>query len=194
MILYPAYHEIANDVELKFARWKVFMHLVHAPVLNHVKPVRVKAWVLAKAIPMHRDKVNDALDWLVRRGYLLQHERDRRGVRTLTLAWTTEQPPAPDADAVERHHAQTRADHSARRARVASAPGEHTQQDVRRQYARQHGLCYYCMAPLGASYHVEHKTPLCRGGSNGPENICCACPSCNLRKATKTEAEFKASA
>jgi len=39
-------------------------------------------------------------------------------------------------------------------------------------------------------FHVDHKTPLTRGGNNSPENLCCACPSCNFRKGTKTAEEF----
>jgi len=39
---------------------------------------------------------------------------------------------------------------------------------------------------------VEHRQPLILGGTNWPDNLCLACVRCNLRKGTKTEAEFLA--
>jgi hypothetical protein len=39
---------------------------------------------------------------------------------------------------------------------------------------------------------LEHKTPECRGGSNDIDNLALSCPTCNLKKGTKTELEFKA--
>jgi 5-methylcytosine-specific restriction endonuclease McrA len=32
--------------------------------------------------------------------------------------------------------------------------------------------------------------PVSRGGTHARENLCCACPTCNLRKGTRTEEEF----
>jgi 5-methylcytosine-specific restriction endonuclease McrA len=43
---------------------------------------------------------------------------------------------------------------------------------------------------LSKGYHVDHMTPLSRGGSNGPENLVCACRRCNLSKHNKTVPEF----
>lgn len=40
----------------------------------------------------------------------------------------------------------------------------------------------------GASFHVEHVIPLCRGGTNELANLVLACPSCNLRKADRASA------
>ena len=42
----------------------------------------------------------------------------------------------------------------------------------------------YCWTPL-TSYHVDHVVPLSRGGGNGVDNICLACPSCNSSKNNK---------
>lgn len=69
-----------------------------------------------------------------------------------------------------------------RRARKQNAPGSHTAADVLAQYARQRGRCFWCPRKVGKTYHVDHVTPLALGGSDGPENIVIACPSCNLRK------------
>jgi 5-methylcytosine-specific restriction endonuclease McrA len=55
---------------------------------------------------------------------------------------------------------------------------------------RQKGKCYWCQQAYGAHPHRDHIWPLALGGSNGPENICFACPSCNLKKGAKTPMEF----
>lgn len=75
-----------------------------------------------------------------------------------------------------------------RRARKINAQGKHTAQDVQAQYTRQKGECYYAAcghSKLGKVYHVDHIIPLSRGGSNGPENLVIACPTCNLSKHNK---------
>jgi hypothetical protein len=35
----------------------------------------------------------------------------------------------------------------------------------------------------GATFHVEHIIPQCKGGGSDPENLALACPGCNLHKA-----------
>lgn len=69
-----------------------------------------------------------------------------------------------------------------RRAVKRAAPGRHTAADVRTIGARQKWCCAWCGVPCKARYHVDHIVPLVKGGTNGPENICIACPDCNLRK------------
>lgn len=54
----------------------------------------------------------------------------------------------------------------------------------------QRGLCFYCGTDLAQGYHLEHMIPLSKGGLHDHENTCLACPSCNLRKRTKTAEEF----
>ncbi len=39
---FPAYESFGKDIQLGFARWRVYMHLVHGPVLNFVTPTDVK--------------------------------------------------------------------------------------------------------------------------------------------------------
>jgi len=55
----------------------------------------------------------------------------------------------------------------------------------------QGDACRYCRTPLvkGAT-HLDHRTPLARGGAHEPANVCLACASCNLKKHAMTEAEF----
>lgn len=51
--------------------------------------------------------------------------------------------------------------------------------------------CHYCNAVVPKSdRHVDHMTPLSRGGRHAVDNLCCACQSCNQRKSTKTAEEF----
>lgn len=53
--------------------------------------------------------------------------------------------------------------------------------------------CYLCLKPVPFSKdHLEHKTPLSRGGSHYYSNLAVACQSCNLSKNNKTEKEYRA--
>lgn len=56
------------------------------------------------------------------------------------------------------------------------------------------GQCHYCGTALtyDGCWHVEHRQPKSRGGSDESENLAAACGLCNLRKQNKTEAEFRA--
>ena len=53
----------------------------------------------------------------------------------------------------------------------------------------QDARCTYC-GTLLAAYHIDHKTPLRRGGTNDMENLQLLCPTCNMSKGTKTHDEF----
>ena len=79
--------------------------------------------------------------------------------------------------------------HQRRRARELNAPGHFTTKEWLDLVAAYDGRCAYCgeVGPL----HAEHRTPLFRGGSNDIANILPACPSCNLKKSTSTEREFR---
>lgn len=77
--------------------------------------------------------------------------------------------------------------------RKRKAPGRHTAADIERIREEQRGMCRVCSADLSATgYHIDHMTPLARGGSNWPENLCLLCPSCNCRKRDQTLDEFMA--
>ena len=71
-----------------------------------------------------------------------------------------------------------------------NAEGNFTEAEVELLYAKQKGLCIYCSAPLGASFHRDHKTPLTRGGSNFIANIQLLCAPCNTRKNDKLHDEY----
>ena len=68
--------------------------------------------------------------------------------------------------------------------------GTYKPSDIATIYDAQEGRCYYCDEVLDQTYHVDHKQPTSRGGSNWPENLCVTCPTCNMRKHAQTEAEF----
>lgn len=87
---------------------------------------------------------------------------------------------------------KVRAKHARRRARELALSGTFTATDIQNQYAVQQGICYYCRADLKVTnYHVDHKIPVSRGGgSNAPDNLVCACPTCNLRKGAQTDVDF----
>lgn len=58
-------------------------------------------------------------------------------------------------------------------------------------FERSGGICYLCGCGIEfGSFHLEHRTPLIRGGSHSYENVSAACAPCNLRKHTKTALEF----
>jgi len=87
-----------------------------------------------------------------------------------------------------------RRDNVARRALEAEV-GKLTIQMIRRVHdenVEKHGelTCEYCDHVCSDDWHLEHKTPLSRGGDNERENLCISCPACNLKKWTKTDEEF----
>ena len=50
--------------------------------------------------------------------------------------------------------------------------------------------CEYCHAPqkvVGQSFHFDHIRPSSTGGETSAENLCLACPHCNLVKGIRTQ-------
>lgn len=83
------------------------------------------------------------------------------------------------------HPEIVRASATKRRVLKLAYEGQHyTGADVKRLLIEQGNLCAYCETGL-ETYHVDHVVPLSKGGGNGPDNICLACPSCNLSKHNK---------
>jgi 5-methylcytosine-specific restriction endonuclease McrA len=95
----------------------------------------------------------------------------------------------------ETHKAEALHRWRVRHVRIRKAEGEHTLADLREIRAGQTDKrgrlrCWYCGKPIQGSPHLDHKMPLARGGSNGPDNLCYACGPCNKSKSTKTPAEY----
>ena len=59
-------------------------------------------------------------------------------------------------------------------------------------YKKQKGQCMYCGIKLNIRYfHIDHKTPIARGGGNTPGNRQLLCAPCNNRKGDLTDGEFR---
>jgi 5-methylcytosine-specific restriction endonuclease McrA len=50
--------------------------------------------------------------------------------------------------------------------------------------------CVYCDIECCDSWHLEHLTPISRGGTNDYDNLAISCPRCNLEKGVKTVDEY----
>lgn len=72
---------------------------------------------------------------------------------------------------------------SKRRSRMSI--GSHSSEDITHILESQKWACLYCSADLSNGYHVDHRMPLCLGGSNWPANLQALCAKCNLRKGGK---------
>ena len=57
-------------------------------VLTHNQPTAVKNVTLSETLHLRPASVVKALNTLVSRGYLLEHDRGERGARSFSLAWT----------------------------------------------------------------------------------------------------------
>jgi 5-methylcytosine-specific restriction endonuclease McrA len=75
---------------------------------------------------------------------------------------------------------------------IRSAQGVIKQHIIEEYSAEGDIKCYYCSIVVAPEQvHIEHKTPVVRGGTNKRSNLALACQSCNQRKGRKTEAEFR---
>lgn len=77
-----------------------------------------------------------------------------------------------------------------RRATIRGSDGKHSSSDIEIQLKSQKGLCWWCGVELTDKYHIDHRIPLIRGGSNCANNICISCPNCNLSKGSKLPHEW----
>jgi len=71
-----------------------------------------------------------------------------------------------------------------------AAEGKYDAADILIQLKMQKGVCWWCGCELNNKYHVDHRIPLARGGSNWPNNICLTCSHCNLSKGAKMPWEW----
>lgn len=90
-----------------------------------------------------------------------------------------------------------RAKEHRRLARLRQAKGILTVELLQRIYEDNIKLygtltCYLCLTKIAfGKDHLEHKTPLSRGGSNYYSNLSVSCQRCNLSKKNKTEEEYR---
>ena len=75
------------------------------------------------------------------------------------------------------------------KARRKMASGSHTNHDIHALHKLQRGCCGVCRIKL-TDFHVDHVTPLSKGGTNDRLNLQLLCPGCNLRKGAKDPIDF----
>lgn len=84
-----------------------------------------------------------------------------------------------------------RKDHQVRRSRKHNAGGTHTVSDVSALLLAQGRKCAFCRCRMqGTAWHVDHITPLSRGGSNDKYNLQILCQPCNSKKWAIDPIEF----
>lgn len=105
-------------------------------------------------------------------------EENRSRLNALMVAWKAANP------------AKVKAIDCRRRGRMSN--GSHSAGDILKILAAQNLACRYCSADLSDGYHIDHRIPLCLGGSNWPENLQALCAPCNLSKGGKHPDVFEA--
>jgi len=145
---------------------------------NENRRARGKKWKKA-----HRDYVKEyAAKWDRDHRELVKERnaaRDPERQRAYTAAWRKANPEA-NRELWRRRRALKRG--------VGYEPV--TAAHLKLLFEAQDGRCRYCPTLLGEDKHLDHRIPLARGGPHSPSNVCWSCPSCNLKKSTKTEQEF----
>jgi len=77
------------------------------------------------------------------------------------------------------------------RKRKLGVQGAHTEAEIKLLFRSQKGLCWWCGKAVDpTAYHVDHRVPLTRGGTDYAENLCITCPACNMSKHNKLPHEW----
>lgn len=81
------------------------------------------------------------------------------------------------------------------RARRWKVTGSCSSKDVEWIFAEQGGKCagFECSVVFQNDFEIDHRDPISRGGSNGPDNIALLCRNCNAQKQRRTMPEWFAS-
>jgi len=115
-----------------------------------------------------------------RRQYDKEYSKNNRDKKAATaLAWAKANP-EKRRDIVFAYDAKRRTNK-----RAGDSPGE-----VLQWRKAQKKVCYWCSCKCGDNYHVDHYTPLSKGGTHTVDNLVIACPRCNLTKSAKDPYEF----
>ena len=75
-----------------------------------------------------------------------------------------------------------------------AADGTITKESLKNLDKMQNSQCYYCKTTIDIQSpltHLDHLTPLSKGGLHSITNVAWTCAACNLKKNNKTEEEFK---
>lgn len=125
-----------------------------------------------------RDKKRDKI-----RAYdRMRAKRDRAKKKIIIARWIESNR--------ERHRLLRVATSQRRRARMKCAGGTWSASDVERALKAQRNTCWWCSKRLIDGYHVDHRFPLAREGTNQPNNIVISCPPCNFSKNARMPWEF----
>lgn len=81
---------------------------------------------------------------------------------------------------------------SARRRVLVGDPRDISTDLISSKLLAQAWRCVYCLTDLLRGYHLDHATPVSRGGNNDPDNLQLLCPPCNISKRDKTHDEYLA--
>lgn len=91
--MYPAWFDVHQDTEVakRPTALRVYAYLLRDPrALFH--PVPFKVEIVAAQLRTHRDRITEAVELLLSRGYVLDHGRGSNNVRRLTIALVRELP------------------------------------------------------------------------------------------------------
>lgn len=90
----------------------------------------------------------------------------------------------------DKNREQVRAKNTARLKKLKDR-GSYSGDDVKLKLELQKNKCLGCFSAIdGLNYHIDHITPIAKGGMNTPDNIQILCPHCNLSKGAKYQEEF----
>lgn len=78
----------------------------------------------------------------------------------------------------------------ARRQKERAAGPAPKMSQIRELLRQQQGRCGYCGEDIKSGYHIDHKQPISRGGTNEIGNLHLTCGRCNLRKSAMLHEEF----
>ncbi len=85
-MIYAAWFDLHNDdtIVAHPTALRVYAHLLRNPLI-FMRPQEVKLWVIARSLRTNNGRVIAALNLLVKRGYVLEHERGQNNARRVSL-------------------------------------------------------------------------------------------------------------
>lgn len=91
----------------------------------------------------------------------------------------------------EEHRSRRNELENSRRKRKKEIPGEYSERDIDRLYAKQNGKCVYCRESISTGYHIDHIIPIVDPRcTHWPSNLQLLCPTCNPSKGIKSHDEY----
>lgn len=71
-----------------------------------------------------------------------------------------------------------------------NSEGVSSAKDIRNILRLQRFKCAECRVSVKKTYHIDHITPIAKGGTSWPNNLQCLCPPCNMKKGSKDPLDF----